>query len=446
MIKNVFEPHSDKQSEVIFSDEHMTLCACGTQWGKSIAGTLWMKRQMHTFTDQSDNFIIAAPTYKILSQSIIPYFTHYMHGFGDYSKTDGVFRMKRAGTCYFRTETDPDSIVGIPNVKAGWLDEAGKLRLYFFENYQARAAPKGAKSLLTTSPYSLNWMYHQFIKPIAIQGKTLPGVKLIQAASWENPYHMLHDPVKREAHRAQMDSRRFNMLFGGEWGQMIGMVYDCWDDAENYINPIQLPTDTRYYAGVDWGYYPDPFAMVVRAVTPNGMHYGVSEFMQTRLTISDIITLCRQKKQVFGIEAFYCDPSQPGYIEEFNRAGLTAIPADNDIRRGIDLHYELIKTRRYKEFTGLMPHTADERETYHYPEAKDLGPDDNSKELVPVDQANHLVDASRYATIMTYRSGIRHTPKVAGGEKKAETLEQKIARLKRMRSSGRNSKQTEDWS
>jgi phage terminase large subunit len=433
-----FKSHSAKQDALISSDEETTVAASGTQWGKSQGGAIWMKRQCHTFTDSRDNFVIGAPTYKILQQSTIPYFLHVMRGCGEYLRADAIFRISGGGTVYFRTETDPDSIVGIPRTRAGWLDEAGKLRLYFWQNYQARAAAMGALTLLTTSPYSRNWLYKEIVKPHE-QGKPRPRTKLIRAASWENPYHMLSDPIRRAQMRASMDARRFDMLFGGEFGQMAGLVYDCFDDAENQVDPFQLPTGTKYYAGVDWGFNPDPFVIKVRAITPDGRHYSVSEFYKTGLTLPDMVEVARQKKETYGIKAFYCDPSQPGSIEEFNRRGLVTLPADNDINRGVGLHYELIKLRKFKLFKGLNPNTLDEYETYHYPEPEDLEPDQDAKPEKPVKQNDHCADADRYVTISTYRTANKHTPKVPGQFKATDRIEY----LKRRRDH-RNA--SEEWS
>jgi hypothetical protein len=86
---------------------------------------------------------------------------------------------------------------------------------------------------------------------------------------------------------------------------------------------------------VDWG-FTDPFVMKIRAITPEGNHYGISEFYKTGLTLSDMILIAKQKQGIYGKMVFYCDPSQPGHIEEFNRNGLSALPSDNDIRRGVD--------------------------------------------------------------------------------------------------------------
>jgi hypothetical protein len=438
----VVKLHSEKQERIVFSDADITIAACGTQYGKSMAGALWFKRQIHTFTEPTDNFLLLAPTYPIMQQSALPYFLRTMEGFGSYNGSSREFKLFSGGTVYIRTETDPDSIVGVPNVRAYWLDEAGKARLYFWENLQARAASKGARGLLTTSPYSRNWLYKDFVKP-KLAG-LLEHVEMIQAASWENPYHTLHDPVKRKQMRDSMDPRRFDMIFGGEWGQMIGLVYDCWDDALNYVDEFTLPPGTKFYGGIDWGYYPDPFAMKIRAITPDGRRYGVSEFVKQQLTITDIVQIAKQKRQVFNVGVFFCDPSQPGYIEELNRAGVPAVGADNDIRRGLDIHYELIKQRKYKEFRGACPHSAEEREMYHYPEPKDLKDDQGSKELLPVDKDNHCMDVDRYISIMTNKGEFKLTPRALDDKPREETQEDRLRRLRKGRSG--QIRGAENWS
>lgn len=440
-MSNVFEPHSDKQERLIRSNADITIAGTGTQWGKSQSGALWMKRQVHEFHNRDDNFLIMAPTYKIMRQSTLPYFLHYMRGFGNHIGSMNEFKLDSGGTVFMRTGTDPDSIVGIPKVRAYWLDEANKASLYFHENIQARAAAVGARGLYTSSPYARNWFFKSYIKPI-ITGK-IRDIPLISAASWENPYHTLSDPIKRDEMRLKMDSRRFDMIFGGQWGQMIGLVYDCFDEDENQCDAFQLPHGTRYFGGIDWGYNPDPFVLTVRAITPDGMHYSVSEYYSTGKTISDIIEICRQKKEIFGIQTFYCDPSQPGYIAELSRHGVSCIGADNDINRGIGLHYELIKSRRFKMFRGLNPNGLDELETYHYPdEQDDMGPDDNKKETKPVDQNNHRMDADRYVTISTYRTGIKLVPRLPVDNKKPETAQGRLKLLMKRKAHG----QTEDFS
>ena len=404
----------------------------GIQWGKTESGALWIKRQIHTYTEPRDTFIIASPNYKTLQQSTLGPFLRAVEGLGSYNKTEACFTTHWGTKVWLRTATEPDSVVGIANVRAVWGDEAGKFSLYFWENLEGRAAPKNARILLTTSPYSLNWIWKDLIKP-ARDGKR-PDVRYIQAQSSENPYFNRQVYEKR---RLTMDPRRFAMMYGGEWGRMSGLVYDCWDEARNLVAPFELPAGTKYYGGIDWG-HTDPFVLVIRAITPDGRHYQVSEFYKSGLTILDMIEVAKQKRQIYGVTRFYADPSQPGSIEEFCRNGLPCQPADNDIRRGIDLHYELIKTLRYKVFEQTSPHTLDEMESYHYPDPEDLGPDDSSKEMKPVGQNDHALDANRYLTLELYRSGIKHKPRTPEDpELKPRDEEEALKRLKRPKHSGR---------
>jgi hypothetical protein len=391
-----------------------------------------MKKKIHQFTNKEDAFIITSPTYKTMMQSTLPPFLKIMKGFGNHNKKDDVFEVYNGGKVYLRTETDPDSIVGITNVKHIWGDEAGKYRLYFWENIQARADFCGCGVDLTTSPYALNWVYKDLIKPVNNGKRT--DVEYIWAASWENPYHSLFDPLKREEKRSNMDQRRFDMLYGGEFGKMVGRVYDCWDDEANLCEPFQLPTGTRFAGGIDWG-FTDPFVCTVRAITPDGRHYQVHEFYKTGLTINKIIEALIPLAKIYNIEIFYCDPSRPENILALNEAKLSAVGAENDIRIGIDRHYEMMAARKYKIFRGTSPHTIDETETYHYPEIEDLGPDDKSKDQLPVDQNNHTMDANRYVSIMTYRSNVRHIPKTPHEVKSQESTDQFFERLKKRRQS-----------
>jgi hypothetical protein len=353
----------------------------GTQWGKTQVGGIRMKERMHTFTAKDDNFIVTAPNYKIMQQSSLPAFLRYMDGFGTYRDSKAEFVMNNGGTCFFRTGTDPDSVVGIPRVRHIWGDEAGKYGLYFWENIQARADAIGGTIDLTTSPYSRNWVYKDLIKP-ALAGKR-PDVELIQAASWESPYHSLHDPVKRALKRATMDPRRFDMLYGGEWGGMVGLVFDCFDEDANQCEPFKLPEGTIYVGGVDWG-YTEPFVHVVRAITPDGRHYQVSELYKSSMTPHQQTDAIEQRAKVYNIKRHWCGHEQPGLIEEMNKRGLHAQAADFEIMRANGVHYELISSRKYKVFKGSSPHTLDEYASYHYPEPEDLGPDDHAKEQKPV--------------------------------------------------------------
>lgn len=407
-----FRPHGFKQELAIFSTKKIVLLASGIQFGKTSVGAIRTKIAMHTYLDPSDNFIIAAPTYKILQQATLPPFLRMMEGFGEYSKVDACFRMYSGGTCYMRTATDPDSVIGITNVRHIWADEAGLYPLYFHENLQARASFKEAPICYTTSPYTLNWVYKDYIRLRQKDPKCLPELELIQARSDENPYFPQAEFLRK---KASMDPRRFNMIYGGEFHKMEGLVYDNFLEDLHVVDSRSFPPNTIFVAGVDWG-FTAPAVISVLACTEDDGVFLVGEFYKSNHTIGMLIEVAERLKTIYGIERFYADPSSPANIAEFNSKGLTCLPADNDIRPGIDALYELIQTDKFHVIRGKCPHFLDEVSIYHYPTEEDLPPDKDTKDRLPVKQHDHAMDAVRYPVLALKKSHNfkKLVPKVPG--------------------------------
>jgi hypothetical protein len=222
------------------------------------------------------------------------------------------------------------------------------------------------------------------------------------------------------------------MMYGGNFDRMQGLVYDVFDEDLNNADPFEFPNGTQFFGGIDWG-YTEPFVLNVHAVLPNGLRFQVSETYKSGLQLPDIGEICGQKMKTWGVKRFYADPSQPGSIAYLNSLGCTCVAANNDIRVGIDTMYEQIKSRNFKLIKGTSPHTIDEFDTYHYPDPKDLRPDQHAKECKPVGQNDHSMDANRYVILGTSRSNLKHTPRVPG-KKRPLTEEQTIKSLLKTRS------------
>jgi len=385
-----FELHSEKQERAFYSEKDIILCAAGIQWGKSWLGALRTRLLASRYNNKDDNFIVAAPTYKVLEQSTKRAFLNVFGDIGRFYKSDGIYQIKNGPTFYFRSGHDPDSVVGITNVRGVWGDEAGLFTKYFADNLFARAAFRNAQVIFTTSPYSLNWILKDIINP------TLKGnrddVELIQAQSCENPYFPRAVYEKR---RLTMDPRRFKTIYGGEFDRPEGMVYDCWDEDIIHIDKFicDSPSTTNFYCGLDWGWN-DPFVLITRAISDHGIHTDVSEFVKPGLTPSKIVEFVKSKHSIHHYKMVFCDPSRPEMIEELCSAGIPAVAAENDIREGIDAYYELISSGNYRVVAKDCPYLIDEKDSYHYPEEKDLKTDQNKskKNDIPVDQNNHCVD------------------------------------------------------
>jgi hypothetical protein len=394
-----FKPHSEKQNRIIFSEKKITIAATGIQFGKTLSGVVWLKKYMHRYTSKDDNFIITTPTYKILKQATLPPFMKLNDGLGRLNKADMCFEMHAGGNVWIRSGQNPDSVVGITNVRAILCDEGGLYSRYFWDNIQARSSFSSCPVCIVTSPYSLNWLYTDFIRKIQQKDPYIMEMcEYVQAASYENPYF---PKAEYDQRKLTMDSHRFSMIYGGNFGRMEGLVYKCFDDDVDVIDPIPLPPDTKFYGGIDWG-YTDPMVITIRAVLPSGYQYQIAEYYKTQQTIRDVIEMAKSYNSIYKKVIFVCDPSRPEYIQELNANGIIAYAARNDIRLGIDYHYDLIANKKYKVFRNTSPQTIDEYSQYHYPEPKNLKPDQGQKDMLPVDIQNHCMDSNRYITMATY--------------------------------------------
>lgn len=388
------------QEQGFLSQHQVTLMVAGIQSGKSMTGALFIGA-MQSKIGPHDNLIMCAPTYKILNQATLPTFLNTFGHCGTYKKLDSEFHIFGGGKIFIRSLTDPNSMEGITNVKGIWLDEGGLISRYAWENVLGRAAFKEAPILVTTTPYALNWIYLLW-KEWKRGGRG--DVNFIQFRSIDNP----HFPQKEfERQKRILDSRRFKMKYEGRFGKMEGLVYE----QINICKAKDLPSGTKFYGGLDWG-YTNPFALTVRAITPYNEHYRVSEFYKSGLIMDEVIDICRSRRQMFNIEHFIADPSSPASIEALNRAGIPCIPGDNRVRAGTDTQIKLIKEERFFIFEDENPLGIDEYNSHHYPEPKDYKIDDNRREQDPVDSHNHGIDADRYVTMFLEKAEKKHSAQV----------------------------------
>lgn len=396
-----------KQGQAFKSQSKITLCCSGIQGGKTTVGSLWFIRQISKYTGLDNNFILGAPSYKILNQSTLPTFMKYAQGLGTYHKSDQEFHCINGAKIYIRTSTDPESIEGIQNVRAIWLDEAGKCKAGFWINAEGRAARTNAPLFLTTTPYGLNWPFQQLIKPH--QAGDRPDVAYYEWLSIDNPSFPKEE---YERQRRILDPRTFRRKYMGLHERMEGLVYELSDD--NQTQSMKLPDGTKYYASIDFGFSEGhEFALLVRGITIDGFRYDIDEYKQAGMDPNQQVAICRAKMTTLGIQMFYCDPSRPDMIAMLNKAGIPAIGFHvgkenyKTLLPGINKHIELIRSGQYKIFSDKCPNLLDEYETYHWPEYSE---EKIIKEM-PVKLNDHLMDCARMLSVATMNIAIKEPTK-----------------------------------
>jgi len=213
-------------------------------------------------------------------------------------------------------------------------------------------------------------------------------------------------------------------LVDGKWAAAEGQVYEPFDPEQHLLDETQLKAIGIFnddgslnrdvvrdvIVAVDWG-FTNAGVLLVFAVDADGRLYLVYEVYMTRKIIDWWIDRAKEIKERFNPSVFLCDPSEPGYIEQFKRAGLIAEKAENDIKPGINAVLARLdpeddsRPRLYLYLDALAMIDEDLKEagkpwctaqeflSYVWPTAS--GANDTLSEK-PVDENNHGLDALRY--------------------------------------------------
>lgn len=307
-----------------------------------------LKRHTNSF----DNFLIGAPTYKIMEQATLPTFKKiHTDLIGEYNAKDNVFRLKDGRNVWFRTGTDPDSVEGIPDCVFAWMDEAGKCPRKFWVNFQGRVARRSGKILFTTTWYALNWLFKEIWRPYQLNKRD--DLCVVSFNSAENP---TFPKAELERQRLILSPAEFQRKYLGEPGKVEGMVFSGFD-ANNWCEPFDS-TQFDHYGGVDWG-FDHPTALDIGCYDKNGHTYTVSAFKRSSLSVSQVLDLIEAKTRQFHVKHWYCGHDRPDMIAELNKRGISAsvyFDANVDLRQvnaGNQKVDELMRSNRYKVFRGI---------------------------------------------------------------------------------------------
>lgn len=255
--------------------------------------------------------------------------------------------------------------------------------------------------------------FSHWIKGCANDGK----LALLESRHEDNP--TLFDPITKEittqGERSlealdRLTGVRYLRLRKGLWAAAEGSVYDTFDRATHIVDSFESGF-TGYVAGVDWG-FTNPGVVQVWGVDGDKRMARVWEQYRTKKTIDWWIAQALAVKEKFSGVVFVCDPSEPGYIQQFRSAGLNVVPAFNDISLGIDNVQQRLRVEKDQRrprlvfIRGALVERDDELAKIHRPTCAEeeieayiwpKGADGKALKEVPVDDNNHAMDAMRYA-------------------------------------------------
>lgn len=262
-----------------------------------------------------------------------------------------------------------------PSISWFWMDEAAVIPREAWDILTGRLRTgRYRNAFITTTPKGRNWVYDRFYDDPDVNG-------VFGVHSGMNP-HTPDDYVTSISE--EYEGSFYEQEVRGEFTQFDGLVYPWFRPDEHVVEDVPRPFDNLVY-GVDWGFN-NP--SVILAIAIRGDDYVVvEEFAESRCTDDDLADVAQRMYDDYGQGPIYCDPSEPGSIETFQREGLDARGADNEVTPGI------------KHVTGQASNLVVLRQCqnlinefgqYQYREGDDAGDS-------PIKANDHSLDALRYA-------------------------------------------------
>jgi PBSX family phage terminase large subunit len=338
--------------------------------------------------------VIVAPTYRMLSDTTRRTFFELCPPqlVKEWRKADNELVLINGSTILFRSADDPEKLRGA-NLSWFYLDEAAILPTDLtWKIMIGRLRLPPERGWLTTTPKGYNWVYDEFIKN--------PDDKhwYISFSTARNPF-LSKDFI--DSIREDYAGTFLRQEFYGEFTSFEGLVYPNFQPSHIIRDLPNINQIKRMVVGIDWG-FTNPCVALFIGIDGDNNHYLLSEIYEKRLDIADFINMIKQREDVFyekykfRPEAYYCDPSEPRFIEEFKKANIKAVAADNEIMAGINAVTSLIDNNKMQAYEGCM-NTITEIRQYRYPESGEGKP---IKEA-PLKIHDHCMDAMRYAIYNT---------------------------------------------
>lgn len=343
-------------------------------------GPMWMYQELEKYP--TDEFLVIAPTYKMLTRATVPTMVEIFRDTtaeGILKQSHGVYITPQGGKIWLGSADRPESLEA-GQYRGAWMDEAGQMKYQAWYVVQARLGVKQGRALMTTTPYAVNWLYYEVYK------RWLDGDKdydVIQFASINNPYY-----PQAEFDRAKktLSTELFEMRYGGQFRKMEGLIYPEFR-TDHVIDSFTLPEDWknlgwRKIGGIDFGYN-NPFVALKGAVSPDDVLYIYDEYFKANTLLEE------HAKKIADIDIRYeADPSGKREIMELKHKGVRLRSANNEVNPGIDAVRARIRTQRLR-VTKSCRNLIDEFETYAWMEDKDK----------PQKERDHGLDALRYMVI-----------------------------------------------
>ncbi len=195
-------------------------------------------------------------------------------------------------------------------------------------------------------------------------------------------------------HRRATDERAYRHEYLGEPVGNGGSVFENLELRK--LTDREIASFDRIYQGVDWGWFPDPFAFIrLHYDRARETIYFIDEIYANKLTNE---ASAEKIKRLGYTDAYItCDSSEPKSVADFRALGL---PAKEAVKGpgSVDYGMKWLQRRKIVIDRSRTPHAYEEFIRYEYERDRD-----GAFISGYPDKGNHLIDAARYALERIYK-------------------------------------------
>ena len=288
----------------------------------------------------------------------------------NHNKSDNIFTINKSIIEFFSVDT-PDKVHG-PERDYLFVNE---LQSIGYDTFFHLAQRTRKQIYADWNPVSEFWIYEQYIN----NPQYKDDITLIHSTLYDNPF--LAPEIKKDVlRRAERDSNYKRIYLDGLMGKIEGLIFPNW----RYLNEgEQFDNSLAYGFGLDFGFHPDPDAMIRIGIDQkNRKIYAKECFYLNDLQISDL----RKEVSLYARshELIIADSADPRMISElrknFNIKGV--IKKEGSVLEGIRLvqDYDIITDKESLNLVKeLRNHTWNDK-----------------KAGIPNKGFNHLLSGIRY--------------------------------------------------
>lgn len=296
---------------------------------------------------------------------------------------------------YFRGADDPLKIKSIK-------PEFGYIGIVWFEELDQFAGPEEVRNIQQSAirggdkayrfksfnpPRSKNNWANEYTTEAEFKDA---AAKVVRSTYKDVPAEWLGEQFINDAeHLKEVNPAAYENEYMGEANGNGGNVFEFIE--ERTITDEEISQMDRIYQGVDWGWYPDPYAFVrIYYDSARETIFFIDEIHENKKKNS--WTSAEIKRRGYDDYVITCDSAEPKSVTDYRDDGLPARAA----KKGpcsVEYSMKWLQGKKLVMDPNRTPEACKEFKKYEY----DRDKDGNIISGYP-DRDNHLIDATRYAT------------------------------------------------